>query len=82
MCPDFDARVWGSSRIKISPAHSADVTSEKVTEYVSVIFMVLVDWAVWDMDKDCQLDLLGDSDAEFSNDLGVAAHGEEVMIYA
>ena len=45
--------VWGSSRIKLPPAHSADVASKKVTEYVSVLFMILAGWAVWDIDKDC-----------------------------
>jgi hypothetical protein len=45
--------------------------------------MVLAGWAVWHMDKDCMWNLLGETDTEFSNALGVAnPEGEEMMIYA
>jgi hypothetical protein len=39
--------------------------------------MVLAGWAVWDMDKDFVWDLLGKTDTEFSNALGVAAQKEK-----
>ena len=43
--------------------------------------MVLAGWAVWHMDKDCMWNLLGETDTEFSNALGVAnPEGEEMMM--
>jgi hypothetical protein len=44
---------------------------------VSVIFMGLAGWAVWGLDKDYVWDLLGESDTEFSNALGVAAQKKQ-----
>jgi hypothetical protein len=84
MCPDFDGCLnesLGKFPNKLPPAHSADVTSEKVTEYVSVIFMVLAGWAVWYMDKDCR-SLRRTRQGVFQRLGSGNPEGEEMMIYA